>query len=131
MDVRVIVACVALSVLGVSGAAAEERPLPFSSERRACDAIRIRWVTGGSLSAPGPAPVVVRNEGGTSGVRFYVDREHHRIVGMQTWRLLAGTYEGATLPGEGAIIEYVGCQATADTLGGILVEHWDAGQWGP
>lgn len=99
---------------------------PYLSRRVACDKIQLVWMSPtGSVFNNAASVVVVEDDGGTSGVRFFVDREHGTIVATQAWREPAGNVRGlTTLPGSPRI-DYVDCRE-GETEGGISVEYYDA-----
>jgi hypothetical protein len=99
---------------------------PYLSRRVACDKIQLVWMSpSGSIFNNAASVVVVEDGGGTSGVRFFVDREHGTIVATQAWREPAGNVRGlTTLPGSPRI-DYVDCRE-GETEGGISVEYYDA-----
>ena len=99
---------------------------PYRSEHVACDQVVLTWPTASSapLSGIGASSVTVRDEGGTSGLRFFVDRAHGgALLAVQTFRETAGVADATTLPGVPRV-DYVGC-SDGDTLGGIVLEWYD------
>lgn len=98
---------------------------PYAIRRMACDEVRFSWQTAGAveLGFVNESELVVRNEAGTTGIRFIVDRARGVTIGVQTWKELAGKTV-TTIP-TAARIDWVNCQ-DADPIGGIVVEWVDA-----
>ena len=94
----------------------------FASRDVACEEIRIHVFAGGDVYARGPeSQVVVKDEAGNTGIRFFIDRRSGQITAIHTWESLAGM-NVTTLPGT-ARIDWVNCH---DAEGGIHVEYVDA-----
>lgn len=98
---------------------------PFAIRHMACD--EVRFITPHAPGADGitwgpESVVVVKNEAGTTGIRFFVNRETGETVGVQTWRELAG--RTVTSIPAAARVDWVNCQ-DADPMGGIIVEWVD------
>lgn len=98
---------------------------PYAIRRMACDEVRFAWQTAGGaeLGFVTESELVVKNEAGTTGIRFIVDRSRGVTIGVQTWKELAGRTV-TTIP-SAARIDWVNCQ-DADPIGGIVVEWVDA-----
>ena len=98
---------------------------PYAIRRMACDEVRFSWQTGGAaeLGFVNESELVVKNEGGTTGIRFIVDRARGVTIGVQTWKELAGKTV-TTIP-SAARVDWIDCQ-DADPIGGIVVEWVDA-----
>lgn len=98
---------------------------PFAVRHLACDEVRFVIPAAAGVSGIAASPesvVVVKNEGGTTGIRFVVDRQTGATAGIQTWRDLAGMTV-TTLPAA-ARVDWVNCQ-DAEPMGGIVVEWVD------
>ena len=99
--------------------------LPFAIRHLACDEVRFVIPAAAGVSGIAASPesvVVVKNEGGTTGIRFVVDRQTGATAGIQTWRNLAGMTV-TTLPAA-VRVDWVNCQ-DAEPMGGIVVEWVD------
>lgn len=99
---------------------------PYKSEHVSCDRVVLTWPTAsaGGLGGLGATSVTLRDEGGTSGLRFFVDRAHGgALLAVQTFREASGFADATTLPGVPRV-DYVGC-SDGETLGGIVLEWYD------
>lgn len=98
----------------------------FATRHLSCDEVRFVIPVAAGVSGIAASPesvVVIENEGGTTGVRFIVDRRTGETVGVQTWKELAGLTM-TTIPAA-ARVDWVNCQ-DAQPAGGIVVEWVDA-----
>ena len=123
-----VAAAVALAA-GAAHAADMSAPQPYHVKNLVCDRVVLTWMTS-DRQAVGPASVVtVENKQGTTGLRYYVDRSRGIITAVEAWEAIAGNETSTTLPGTPRI-DYQNCRQ-ADSLGGIVIEYFDAKDWQP
>ena len=112
----------ASNTAGVAGDAVATVPgegRAYARRQMACDEVRLAWTIGTGTENQ----IVVKNEAGTTGVRFIVDRKSGRTLGIQTWKRLGGLT--VTSVAANARVDWINCQ-DADPVHGIAVEWVDA-----
>ncbi len=101
---------------------------PFETRRLDCKEVRLSWLAGDQLARGPELVTVVRNEGGASGIQFYVDKDGV-VTGVKTWSTVGGVTNAQTIPGLPKI-DWVECH-DSEPIGGIWVEYFDSSRFGP
>jgi hypothetical protein len=118
------------SLTSLAAAQSSERSAPYAAKHVTCDRIVLRWMVQNQFATGPESIVVVEDRAGTTGVRFFVDRQHSVVTQVETWEEVGGIVNTTSLPGTPRI-DYVNCVPASDPIGGITIEYFDAKDWTP
>jgi len=95
---------------------------PFAARHVTCDRIELRWIYEGQFTVGPESIVLVLDRAGTTGIRFFVDREHSQVTHVESWEEVGGIVNTTSIPGSPRI-DYVNCIPASDPIGGITLEN--------